>query len=117
MIKGIYRLVIILAVFALVGAGIHGLVNSSAGQAVLAQGRGGFQPDVLSGAAFAQPSVQQASFGGVVRTDFGGDRGFDRGGGSGSLAGIATNLGEVALVTALVVAVQKSFKHIRRRTV
>lgn len=111
MIKVIYRLVIILIAFALVGGAIYGFVNSSAGQSALAStGRGG-------GAAFAQAPVQQASFGGTVRTDFGGNRGLDGGGGSRSLAGIATNLGEVALITALVVAVQKSFKKIRRRPV
>ena len=114
MLKVIYRLLVIVLIFGLVSGGIYAYVNSSGGQAAL--GRGGFDGrlDIQTAAA---PGIINLTAGinTAPRGDFGG-RDF-RGRGNFSLAGIATNLAEIGMITVLVVLVQKGFKKARRRAI
>lgn len=108
--KNIYRLAIILGVFILVGFGIYAFVDSSAGQALFAgNGQGG---GLHLGDAGTRPLAPGGNLG---EADFHGER--SGGGGTQWLPDLAKNVVIIALVTALVVGVQKAFKKIRRKPV
>jgi hypothetical protein len=120
MFKIIYRIIIILLVAGLVSGGIYLFFNTSAGQALIQNGRsGGFEREARfapGGNALTSNFSDGAAFQPGPRGGFGSDGDFHGAGGSPlALIDLVKNAGIIGLITIAVVLVQKTWAAIRRQ--
>jgi hypothetical protein len=119
-LKMIGRVVVIVLVISLIGAGLYFAFNNGAGQALLANDRGGFEGgrgQFRPGANALGQLLPNGQSGGFGRGGDFGERGGSRFSLSRGLPGILYDLGIVAAVTVGVLLLQKLWQAIFRKKI